>query len=87
MKTVLHEIGHYFGADEPTVRGGGSELGERNANTDAATEWEPVIGLEIHVQLSTKTKMFCGCALSFGDEPERPHLPGLPRPSRGRCRR
>jgi aspartyl-tRNA(Asn)/glutamyl-tRNA(Gln) amidotransferase subunit B len=32
-------------------------------------ELEPVIGLEIHVQLSTRTKMFCGCALSFGDEP------------------
>jgi aspartyl-tRNA(Asn)/glutamyl-tRNA(Gln) amidotransferase subunit B len=30
---------------------------------------EAVIGLEIHVQLSTATKMFCGCALSFGDEP------------------
>ena len=30
---------------------------------------EPVIGLEIHVQLSTETKMFCGCTLSFGDEP------------------
>ena len=30
---------------------------------------EPVIGLEIHVQLATRTKMFCGCALSFGDEP------------------
>ena len=31
--------------------------------------WEPVIGLEIHVQLSTRTKMFCGCELSFGDDP------------------
>ena len=33
------------------------------------TRWEPVIGLEIHVQLLTRTKMFCGCALSFGDAP------------------
>ena len=33
------------------------------------SDWEAVIGLEIHVQLSTKTKMFCGCELSFGDEP------------------
>ena len=31
--------------------------------------WEPVIGLEIHVQLSTMTKIFCGCRLSFGDKP------------------
>jgi aspartyl-tRNA(Asn)/glutamyl-tRNA(Gln) amidotransferase subunit B len=31
--------------------------------------YEAAIGLEIHVQLSTQTKMFCGCALSFGDEP------------------
>jgi aspartyl-tRNA(Asn)/glutamyl-tRNA(Gln) amidotransferase subunit B len=30
---------------------------------------EAVIGLEIHVQLSTQTKMFCSCALSFGDDP------------------
>ena len=36
-------------------------------STDA--RWEPVIGLEIHVQLSTRTKMFCGCELSFGDPP------------------
>jgi aspartyl-tRNA(Asn)/glutamyl-tRNA(Gln) amidotransferase subunit B len=35
----------------------------------ATDEFEAVIGLEIHVQLSTETKMFCGCRLSFGDEP------------------
>jgi aspartyl-tRNA(Asn)/glutamyl-tRNA(Gln) amidotransferase subunit B len=37
--------------------------------TVAGVEYEPVIGLEIHVQLKTVTKMFCGCELSFGDEP------------------
>ena len=31
--------------------------------------YEPVIGIEIHVQLKTRTKMFCSCALSFGEEP------------------
>lgn len=31
--------------------------------------WEAVIGLEIHVQLSTQTKMFCGCAVTFGEPP------------------
>lgn len=35
----------------------------------AAVELEAVIGLEIHVQLATETKMFCGCRLSFGDDP------------------
>jgi len=35
----------------------------------ATGRWEAVIGLEIHVQLATRTKMFCGCELSFGDEP------------------
>lgn len=34
--------------------------------TKTATTWEPVIGLEVHVQLSTATKMFCGCKLLFG---------------------
>ena len=44
-------------------------------------DWEPVIGLEIHVQLKTRTKMFCGCALSFGEEPNTRTCPvclGLP---------
>jgi aspartyl-tRNA(Asn)/glutamyl-tRNA(Gln) amidotransferase subunit B len=43
--------------------------------------YEPVIGLEIHVQLRTRTKMFCGCELSFGDPPNTHTCPvclGLP---------
>ena len=32
----------------------------------SATSWEPVIGLEIHVQLKTRTKMFCRCPVGFG---------------------
>ena len=35
----------------------------------AGGQLEAVIGLEIHVQLATATKMFCGCPLSFGDPP------------------
>jgi aspartyl-tRNA(Asn)/glutamyl-tRNA(Gln) amidotransferase subunit B len=45
------------------------------------SEFEPVIGLEIHVQLATRTKMFCGCALSFGEPPNTLTCPvclGLP---------
>ena len=44
-------------------------------------DYEPVIGLEIHVQLSTQTKMFCGCRLSFNDPPNIHTCPtclGLP---------
>ncbi len=43
--------------------------------------FEPVIGLEIHVQLATATKMFCGCELSFGQPPNTRTCPvclGLP---------
>ena len=47
----------------------------------SAIEFEPVIGLEIHVQLATATKMFCGCGLSFGEPPNTRTCPvclGLP---------
>jgi len=43
--------------------------------------YEAVIGLEIHVQLNTKTKTFCGCSTSFGEEPNTHTCPvclGLP---------
>ena len=43
--------------------------------------WETVIGLEVHVQLRTRTKMFCGCRTSFGDPPNTNVCPvclGLP---------
>ena len=43
--------------------------------------WEPVIGLEVHAQLSTRTKMFCGCRNSYGAPPNSYTCPtclGLP---------
>ena len=43
--------------------------------------WETVIGLEVHVQLRTRTKMFCACRTSFGDLPNTNVCPvclGLP---------
>ncbi|MES2123783.1 MAG: Asp-tRNA(Asn)/Glu-tRNA(Gln) amidotransferase subunit GatB [Gemmatimonadota bacterium] len=44
-------------------------------------EWETVIGLEVHVQLKTVSKMFCGCATTYGDAPNTNVCPvclGLP---------
>src|SRR5271166_1957758 len=48
---------------------------------DILARYEPVIGLEVHVQLLTRTKAFCGCANHFGSEPNTNICPvclGLP---------
>ncbi len=48
---------------------------------EALAAYEPVLGLEVHVELNTATKMFCGCATEFGAEPNSQVCPvclGLP---------
>lgn len=48
---------------------------------DAMAQFDPVLGLEVHVELNTATKMFCGCANVFGSEPNTNTCPvclGLP---------
>lgn len=48
---------------------------------EALTRYEPVMGLEVHVELNTASKMFCGCATEFGAEPNTQVCPvclGLP---------
>jgi aspartyl-tRNA(Asn)/glutamyl-tRNA(Gln) amidotransferase subunit B len=51
------------------------------ASPEAIEKYEPVIGLEVHVQLGTNTKIFCGCPTSFGAAPNANVCPvclGLP---------
>ncbi|AIJ21585.1 Asp-tRNA(Asn)/Glu-tRNA(Gln) amidotransferase subunit GatB [Amycolatopsis methanolica] len=48
---------------------------------EVVERFDPVLGLEVHVELNTKTKMFCGCANEFGGEPNTHVCPtclGLP---------
>ncbi|MDV6013517.1 Asp-tRNA(Asn)/Glu-tRNA(Gln) amidotransferase subunit GatB [Haloechinothrix sp. LS1_15] len=48
---------------------------------DVVANFDPVLGLEVHVELSTATKMFCGCPNAFGGEPNTHVCPtclGLP---------
>ncbi len=51
------------------------------AKSDVLAQHEPVIGLEVHAQLLTRTKLFCGCLNKFGDAPNTHVCPvclGLP---------
>src|SRR5881396_4301955 len=48
---------------------------------DVLAKYEPVIGLEVHAQLLTRTKIFCGCSTRFGAPPNTQVCPvclGLP---------
>ncbi|MBA3311152.1 MAG: Asp-tRNA(Asn)/Glu-tRNA(Gln) amidotransferase GatCAB subunit B, partial [Nocardioidaceae bacterium] len=48
---------------------------------EAMQRFDPVLGLEVHVELNTVSKMFCGCATVFGAEPNTQTCPvclGLP---------
>ena len=48
---------------------------------EVISRYDPVMGMEVHVELSTATKMFCGCANEFGAEPNTQVCPvclGLP---------
>jgi aspartyl-tRNA(Asn)/glutamyl-tRNA(Gln) amidotransferase subunit B len=54
---------------------------ESAISAEILAKYEPVIGLEVHVQLNTNTKIFCGCSTRFGDAPNSNTCPvclGLP---------
>ena len=78
-------------ADSTAVWSGPTRTGRYNWDMPSSTEalaapdviarYEPVIGLEVHVQLATHTKIFCGCPTSFGAAPNTNVCPvclGLP---------
>ncbi len=82
-------LGRHHG--RPAGRLGGRQLPERGRPTvnvelldldQALAAYDPVLGLEVHVELNTASKMFCGCADAFGARAEHPDLPGLPGPAR-----
>jgi aspartyl-tRNA(Asn)/glutamyl-tRNA(Gln) amidotransferase subunit B len=54
---------------------------EMRVSPEVMARYEPVIGLEVHAQLKTQTKAFCGCSTRFGDAPNKNTCPvclGLP---------
>ena len=63
------------------VSGGLVSGGLVNGASGTGPGWEVVVGLEVHCELRTRTKLFCGCVNAFGDEPNTNICPvclGLP---------
>src|SRR5689334_441403 len=75
-------VGLYTQSESTTLTSGKAECRGPTAESSHMKEgWEAVIGLEIHAQLSTESKIFCGCSTRFGDEPNSNTCPvclGLP---------
>jgi len=62
------------------MRNGGAMSSSQDAS-DLLNRYEPVIGLEVHCQLKTKSKLFCGCSTEFGAIPNQNTCPvclGMP---------
>ena len=56
---------------DETVAGGGTR---RAASPTPPVKYEPVIGLEVHAQVRTQSKMFCGCSAAYFDAPPNTHV-------------
>src|SRR5690242_3607414 len=66
---------------EDSRYGSSAQMAKIATKVGGMTAWEAVIGLEVHAQLLTKTKLFCACATSFGAPPNTNVCPtclGLP---------
>ena len=64
-----------------TIAGGVTGEAELLDYDEVVARFDPVLGLEVHVELSTATKMFCACSTTFGAEPNTQVCPvclGLP---------
>ena len=65
--------------DQPSSRVGGTLMAL--SYDEVVEKFEPSLGLEVHVELNTETKMFCGCATTFGAPPNTQTCPvclGMP---------
>ena len=67
--------------DDPGLGGSGCASRRTIDVRGEPVNWDTVIGLEVHAQLSTRSKMFCGCPTAFGGAPNTQTCPvcqGMP---------